>query len=535
MKNHFNTNEYCTPIQLKIPIDLTQIVDISDTVYTFNEVFSHINPYKYLSDGSCWTGRKRYDEVKLLKVVLFAFMDGGYASLRNIEKLCKTDVRFIWLLDGLKAPSFKTINNFINKRLAVNIEILFRDINKYLFAKNNVDLEHVYIDGTKIEANANKYSWVWKKSCITNRLKLFSKITKVWEELNSDILCMYGVRFELREEYSIEYVEFCVDKLKQLIGIQITDIPKGKGHRKTQKQRLFQLSLQYLTKLKEYATHISTFGEDRNSYSKTDKGATFMRIKTDYMGNDQLLPAYNMQVATCDEYIAAVDVQQFASDMDCFIPLMEKFNMAYGQYPKYPVADAGYGSYNNYLYCQEHGMEKYMKFTMFKKETDDKEYRQDPFRVRNFSTNQNGELVCPNNKRFLHVFNRPVRYNKYGRTEEIHECEDCYGCPYKDKCHKSQNNRRITLNREFSAIHQEVLNNLNSTHGGLLRMNRSIQSEGTFAILKWDRGYNRAKRKGIEAIFLEFSLISIGFNLYKYHNKRWRTEIPRPPNMSIAA
>lgn len=277
--------------------------------------------------------------------------------------------------------------------------------------------------------------------------------------------------------------------------------------------------------MKEYAQRISTCGDNRNSYSKTDNGATFMRVKADYMGNDQLLSAYNMQVAACDEYVAAIDVQQFASDMDCFVPLMEKFNNFYGQYPKYPVADAGYGSYNNYLCCEEHDMNKYMKFTMFKKETDDKKYREDIFQVKNFSTNENGELVCPNNKKFIHVDDRPVRYNKYGRTEEIHECEDCSDCQYRDKCHKSHTNRRICLNRELSTFHQEVLQNLNCTHGGLLRINRSIQSEGVFAIMKWNRGYDRARRKGINNIILEFTLISIGFNLYKYHNKRSRTRI----------
>ena len=94
-----------------------------------------------------------------------------------------------------------------------------------------------------------------------------------------------------------------------------------------------------------------------------------MRIKTDYMGNDQLLPAYNVQIGVADEYIAVVDVNQYRTDMDCFIPLMNKFRNAYGFYPKYPIADAGYGSYNNYIFCEQNGMEKYMKFTMFKKET----------------------------------------------------------------------------------------------------------------------------------------------------------------------
>jgi len=136
-----------------------------------------------------------------------------------------------------------------------------------------------------------------------------------------------------------------------------------------------------------------------------------MRMKTGYMGNDQLLPGYNVQLVLCDEYIAAFDVKQYASDMDCFIPLMEKFKAIYGKYPKYPVADAGYGSFNNYLFCEEHGMEKYMKFTMYAKETEDEKYHNDPYRAVNFPINANGNPVCPNGKEFHFLKERPVRGN----------------------------------------------------------------------------------------------------------------------------
>lgn len=238
------------------------------------------------------------------------------------------------------------------------------------------------------------------------------------------------------------------------------------------------------------------------------------------MGNDQLLPAYNMQVAVCDEYIATVDVKQYASDMDCFVPLMEKFNEQYGRYPLYPVADAGYGSYNNYLYCEQHGMEKFMKFTMFEKETKDQKYRDNPYRAINFSQDENGKIVCPKGRKFNFKCEQHVKGNNYGRTEEIYECESCENCEYKkDCCPKAKNNRTIRLNRELTSIHEEVLRNLCSIQGALLCMNRSIQAEGTYGILKWDKSYKRLRRKGLESVILEFTLISCGFNLYKYHNK----------------
>lgn len=235
------------------------------------------------------------------------------------------------------------------------------------------------------------------------------------------------------------------------------------------------------------------------------------------MGNDQLLPGYNIQLGICDEYISVFDVKRYASDMDCFQPLMEKFNRIYGNYPKYPVADAGYGSFNNYLYCEEHGMEKYMKFTMFKKETGDKKYREDPYRSVNFPINENGNPVCPNGKEFHYLYSRPVKGNKYGRCEEMYQCEDCLGCPRKEKCCRCEGNRVIRLNEELTSIHKEVLGNLNRIHGALLRMNRSIQAEGAFGSIKWNRSYGRIRRRGLKSVILEISMISCGFNLHKYH------------------
>lgn len=248
-----------------------------------------------------------------------------------------------------------------------------------------------------------------------------------------------------------------------------------------------------------------------------------MRLKRDYMGNAQFLPAYNLQAAICDEYIAVIDVKPYVSDMECFVPLMEKFNHIYSHYPKYPVVDAGYGSYNNYLYCEEHGMGKYMKFTMYKKETTDKKYHKNPYRAVNFAKDENGNLICPNGRKFIFKRTQHVKYNKYGRTEELYECESCEGCPYKQECcPKAHKNRTIRMNQELTAIHQEILTNLECIHGALLRMNRSIQSEGIFGILKWDKSYKRLFRRGEKNVILELTLISCGFNLYKYHNKKQR-------------
>lgn len=519
-----NTNGNYTTRQLKLPLEIEKLIDIADPVYTFCEVVDHIDltPY-FVDDKDYKTGRPRCDAQKLLKVILFAFMENGISSLRDIEKLCRNDIRFLYLLDGMKAPSFATFGNFIRDELTTSVERIFKDINRYIFEKEKVDLEHAYIDGTKLEANANRYTWVWKKSCEKNRIKVFEKLSILIDAMNSEVLGYLGVKFEAREEYAIDYVESLLEQYRQITGIEINAFVSGKGHRKTIHQRQYQELEEYLERLKSYAAHIEICGEKRNSYAKTDHDATFMRMKRDYMGNDQLLPAYNVQAVICDEYIAVIDAKPYASDQDCFVPLMEKFKETYGHYPKYPVADAGYGSYNNYLYCEEHGMEKYMKFTMFEKETKNEKYRNNPYRAVNFKRDEKGNLICPNGKSFVFKYNRHVRGNKYGRCEEVYECETCEGCPYKTECSKSaKGNRTIRLNRELTSFHEEVISNLSSIHGALLCMNRSIQSEGTFGIIKWDRSYKRLLRRGKENVLLELMLISCGYNLYKYHNKKNR-------------
>ena len=517
------TNNNYTLRQLKLPLEMEKLIDISDPVYTFCEVMDHIDLSRYFVEKGCKTGRPRCDEQKLLKVILFAFMEHGICSLRYIEKLCRNDIRYMYLLDGMKAPSFATFGNMIRKELTDSIEQIFLDINTYIFEKDHVDLQHTYIDGTKIEANANRYTWVWKKSCTKNRGKVFKKISSLIDAMNQEVLGYLNVKLEKREEYAIDYVSELLEMYRKVINLDESTFVSGCGHRKSIQQKQYQELQGYLERLKTYAHHIEVCGEERNSYSKTDHDATFMRLKRDYMGNDQLLPAYNLQTAVCDEYIAAVDVKPYASDMECFVPLLEKFNKSYGHYPKYPVADAGYGSYNNYLYCEEHGMEKYMKFTMFKKETTDKKYHENPYRAVNFKQDESGNLICPNGKKFYFKSRRHVYKNKYGRTEEIYECETCEGCQYKsDCCPKASHNRTIHMNQELTSIHKEVISNLESIHGALLRMNRSIQAEGTFGVLKWDKSYKRLFRRGEKNVILELTLISCGFNLYKYHNKKQR-------------
>lgn len=521
MKNP--THENNTTIQGVLPIFISDYLDICDPVFTFDKLIGRLDLSKYLKNvPEHKLGRIGYNPVKMLKTVLFGFMSDGYCSLRSLEENCKINIRYMFLMDH-ETPSYRTFSYFINDVLKDSIEEAFKDINQKIFEEEGVDLQHLYIDGSKFEANANKYTWVWKKATERSRYRLYEKITALIGEINAG-LAWSGIQVEARTEYVPEYLKQVKDRFVEVWKLDTGTFVTGRGHRKTPQQRQYEKLSEYTEKLGEYCEKITICGENRNSYSKTDPSATFMRIKEDYMGNDQLLPAYNIQVGVADEYIAVMDVSQYRSDMDCFIPLMEKFHQTYGFYPKYPVADAGYGSYNNYIYCEQHGMEKFMKFPMFKKETEDEDYHKDPFRAVNFRIDEEGKLRCPNNKEFRLLYRQNVKGNQYGRQEEVYQCEDCSGCPYAERCKKTEKDRTVRINQELTAMHKEVVENLESIQGALLRMNRSIQAEGTFGILKNDRWYKRIVRRGIQSVTLELYLVSIGHNLYKYYNKKMRLQ-----------
>ena len=518
------TQLHYTTKQGHLPVLLSEYLPISDPVIAFDRFMEGIDLEKYLTNiPKHTTGRNRYNPVDMLKTVLFAFADKGYCSLRELEDRCRVNTRYMYLMNW-ETPSYHAFGDFINEVLGDKIEDIFKEINEKIFTSEHVDLTHLYIDGTKLEANVNRYRWVWKKATEKSRYRLFARITTLLEEINSEINWS-GLEIKTNAEYVPEYLSEILSSYAALYQLDEKDFVRGKGKHKTVQQRQYEQLKIYMHKLEEYREKLCICGEDRNSYAKTDHSATFMRMKKDHMGNDQLLPAYNIQIGVADEYIAVMDVNHYRADMDCFVPLMEKFNDLYGFYPTYPVADAGYGSYNNYLYCEQHGMKKYMKFTMYDKETKDKRYREDPYRAENFRIDPEGIMRCPNQKAFHFRYRKNVKGNKYGRQEEIYECEDCSDCPYAAKCKKASGNRTVRINEELTAMHREVLNNLNSIQGALLRMNRSIQAEGTFGIMKYDRSYKRIVRRGINSVKLEVFLVSIGHNLYKHYNKSIRVSV----------
>lgn len=511
-------------IQMKLPLDLGIKINISDPVVTFKEVMEGVNLNKYLIKDSTETrGRDGYDPKVLLEIVLFAFMI-NVRSTRKIESLCRNDIRFMYLSDEI-TPSHMTICNFINDYLLDSIENISNDIVSYIIKKQNIDISTIFIDGTKIEAFPNKYTWVWKNACITSRDRQFKHLKELFHSINNSCVLEPGIYFEEKESYYIEELEKYSSIILSLIEKKEITFVYGKGHRKNILQRYYDKLNKIISLLKDYALKIDKCGEHRNSYSKTDVDATFMRMKTDYMGNTSLLPAYNWQLVSSGELILFGLTSQYASDNKCFIPLMNKYKSIFGSYPKTPVADAGYGNLETYSFCKNNQIELFMKFASWEKETHNKKFHEDPFRSANFKIDEDGHPICPNGKKFYKLYEKPIKGNKDKRTEEKYQCENCEGCPLRNQCHKSKNNRIISINQTLTSYHKEVIDNLASKRGIELRCIRSYMSEGAFGVIKQDYNYRRISRISLKKVNLELYLIIIGFNLAKYHNLKYRSNI----------
>ena len=507
-----------TTKQLILPMDLGIIIQEDSEVHSYLKLMKGINLEKYFDYSNQGIGRNRKNRVQILNAILFGQMV-NVRSTRAIAEACRNDIRFLYLISGINPPSHTLINEVINE-LNLSLESLMVEINEEIMKREDIDIDKLYIDGTKIEADANKYTFVWTKQVQKARDKLYHKINKAipkWNELFKD----RGYReIKIRSTYQSSYLEKPKNRMIGIVDKVGIGFVYGKGKRKTDIQRVYEQIVEYQEKLAEYEEKLGIAG-DRNSYSKTDHDATFMHMKEDHMKNAQLKPGYNVQIGVSNEYIMMVDAYQNRADQRTFEPFLEKYNLAYDRYPKYPVADAGYGSYDNYRYCQSKGMGLYQKYNTWSKEKE-KKYQKNPYRFENFKINEEGIRVCPNNRLYKEVDRYLNTKSKYPKTMIVYECESCEGCPLKKQCTKAKENKQSKITEGWDTLRDEVRNNLDSTLGIDLRIQRSIQVEGAFGVIKEDMRFRRFTRTGMTGIKTELYLVVIGYNLKKYHNKKYR-------------
>jgi transposase len=507
MKNKKHRVNYGTEkrnVQLKIDeIVAERLIPADDSVRLLDEIIEEMD-YTPLMRAYKRTGRRpATNPVTMLKIVVYAIMQGIFSS-RAIASACRRDINFIWLLNGEDAPNHSEIARFRSKRLPECGEELFYQLVKRLHKLDEIKYEHLFMDGTKIEANANKYSFVWQKSTTKYETRLNGKLSKLTPELCSK----YGILADKPEEL-----------LNTLEGRVTIPFVYGKGKRKSDLQRDIELLQGLLGRKKKYAGYQETFN-GRNSFSKTDPDATFMHMKDDHMRNAQLKPGYNIQLGVEGEYITGVLVSSERSDQLTLIPLLENMEAHLKTGYVDVTADAGYESEENYTYFEGKTTECYIKPQNYER-SKTKKYKSNMALRENMQYDAElDEYTCQAGKKLRAVY-VGTRKSTSGFESEItyYECESCEGCPFKKKCTKSKGNRKLQVSKRFIEQRKQSLERITSEKGILLRMNRSIQAEGAFGVIKQDYGFRQFLLRGNKKVFTEILLVATGYNINKLHSK----------------
>lgn len=344
---------------------------------------------------------------------------------------------------------------------------------------------------------------------------MFQKIQEAVSLLNREYLQSFSVTEETRTQDLQKVCRF----LEQICKEQDTVFVHGKGKRKSRNQKYLELFQRFLERQTIYDWHTASF-RGRNNYCKTDPDATFMHMKDDHMRNAQLKPGYNVQIAVDSEYIVAADIFQDRNDVWTLVPFLKELEKKLEiRYPSI-TADSGYESEEGYTYLREQKQKPYIKpqtYGKWKKRS----FKKDISKRENMGYDEtNDTYTCHAGKKLQPIFLKKQK-SKSGYESEVtvYECEDCTGCPYKEKCTKAKGNKRLYISKSFLEKRQESYENILSEKGIQYRRNRSIQVEGAFGVLKNDYEFQRFLLRGKTKVKLEILLLSMGYNLNKLHAK----------------
>lgn len=499
---------------MALPIDVGLRIPADDSVRLLSAVFERMN-YTRLRAAYSRMGRSEWSPESLFRILVYGYMNRIYSS-RELEKACKRDINFMFLLRGAEAPDHSTIARFRSERLIDAVEDLFSQLVDQLAKAGELSLKSVFIDGTKLEANANRYSFVWKKSTQKNEAKMQEKMKAELPKLAEQ----FGVRFHVGEKIQVKHLK---ELRKRLYALKDDmEFVQGKGRRKQPLQKAIEAVEGYLARQRQYDNHNETFG-NRNSYSRIDKDATFMRMKEDHMRNGQLKPAYNATLAVDAEYIVGAMISQERSDVGTFIPMMKKLiPFGYTQ----PVADAGYESEENYTWCEGNGQLAFIKPANHD-QAKTKKYKSDIGRRENMTYNAENDTYTCYDGRILEPSHEKATKSTagYDIVTTVYS-NDCEGCSHKAKCIKGKSktplderNKNLHVSKNFQRQRAAAEARINTEEGILLRVNRSIQVEGAFGVLKQDMGFRRFLMRGQVKVQTELLLLAMAFNINKLHNK----------------
>ena len=461
-------------------------------------------------------GRCPYHPKMMLKIILYAYMNNIY-SCRKIEKAVQRDIHYIWLA-AQERPDFVTINRFRN-RVKKEINNIFTQVVLVLADKGFITLDVEYIDGTKIESKANKYTFVWRKTVEKNRAKLQEKIRVLLGQID-DVIAQDKAAGTDKVDFTPETLTSLITELQASLSSEPT--PTDKGHKKQQREKKKQIKEleKHRDKLGEYDGRLEQIGE-RNSMSKTDPDATFMRMKEDAMNNGQTKPGYNLQISAENQFITDFALFPNPTDTLTLIPFFNSFLSRYGHLPQTAVADSGYGSEENYRFMDEAGMDSYVKYNRFHIEQRPR-YKPNPFHHDNFHYNADEDYyVCPMGQHMTRVGTSHSKTASGYRSENArYRAQNCKGCPLRCLCYKAKGDRRtIEVNHRLNEYKRKARELLTSEEGLKHRGRRCIEPEAVFGQMKFNMAYRRFRHFGKDKVTMDFAFFAIAFNLKKMCSK----------------
>ena len=488
---------------LLLPPSLDELVPENHMVRVVDAVLDRLDISDILSTYR-GGGNSAFNPKMMLKVLVFAYLSNVYSS-RRIEELLKRDIYFMWLA-GMRRPDFRTINYYRGKRLKEGFDTVFTQVVRLLHEEGFVSLKVQYIDGTKIESVANKYTFVWRGSVEKYDARLKAKTKALLRQIEQNH-AIENQENPVPEELTAEEVTKRVERIKEKVDADNL----GKEERKALKQ----IETDSVPRMNRYREQLETMGS-RNSYSKTDPDATFMRMKEDAMLNGQLKPGYNVQISTENQFITNFGIYQRPTDTLTMISYLESFKARYGMQSEEIVADSGYGSEENYEYMFSNGMTPYVKYNMFHVEQR-RGYRNNPFRVSNLFYNPDDDFyVCPMGQK-LKFIRQEKRYTAsgYQQTVSVYRAGRCEGCPLRGQCHKSKRDRQIEVNHTLDDYKARARELLTSEQGIKHRSNRPIEPEAVFGQIKECGRFRRLRLKGLTGAKIDFGLKALAHNLRK--------------------
>ena len=492
---------------LLLPPSLEELIPLSHPVRVVNEVIESVN-LEILERAYKGGGTSSYHPKMLLKILVYGYVSNVYSS-RKLEAATKENIHFMWLA-GMQQPDHNTINTFRGKRLQEALKNIFTQVVELLVAEGALSIKDIYADGTKIEACANCYTFVWGNAIKTNKEKMKKQLEQLWQYTQK------VAAEELDEPTPPDFTTISKEKVAQTIE-KIDKALSGKPEvSKKVKQKLNYAKNNWPTALDKYAAQEKILN-GRNSYSKTDPDATFMRMKEDHMKNGQLKAAYNVQISTNSQYIVDYSIHPNPTDTTTLPKHIEQHKAQYDEYPQSLTADAGYGSEENYQYLESNHVEAYVKYAGFDKQQSESYYKKNPFASALLHYNEQRDCCyCPMGQ----TMNCMGSYKKktstgFEQTIKKYQAQNCNGCPLRGVCHNSKYNRVIEINHNLNRHKAIAKEKLNTEEGIEKRKQRCFDVEPVFGNIKSNHKFNRFMLRGKTKVTVEFGLLALAQNLRK--------------------